>query len=77
MADTIQRGWAPVSIVARQYLGIAPDVLTAAIKAGELAAYEKPITRGRKPGTDSRHHYFVSLADVDVWIRGYWTPANK
>ena len=72
----IQREWMPYATAAKFYLGIAPDVLLGAIKRNELAAYEKPLTRGRKPGAATEHHsYFVSISDVDKWIRTYWQPA--
>lgn len=66
----------PFSMVAKHYLGISPDILLGAIKAGELPAYEKPITRGRKPGASREYHsYFVCLPDVDEYIRTHWARA--
>lgn len=74
--EQIQRGWMPYAIAAREYLGIDKSILLGAILRGELAAYEKPLTRGRKPGATREHHsYFVCLADVDEWVRTYWAPA--
>ena len=67
----------PYRMAARQYLGISEDVLLGAMKRHELKAYEKPVTRGRTttdPGKQ-RTRYFVSLVDVDEWIRTYWEPA--
>ena len=78
MADPIRREWMPYSTAAKQYLGVAPDMLLAAIKAGELPAYDKPLTRERKPNaTERRCSHFVSLTDVDEWIRAYWPRAFK
>ena len=75
-ADTIQRGWMPYSQAAKFYLGISPDVLLGAIKRHELKAYEKPLTRGRKVGAKTVHHYyFVCLEDIDTYIRTYWPEA--
>lgn len=72
----IQRGWCPYATAARQYLGISEDILLGAIKAHKLKAYEKPITRGRKPGATREHHsYWVNLADVDEYIRTEWPEA--
>ena len=75
MAEPIQRGWMPYTIAARSYLGVSPDILLRAIKASELPAYEKPLTRGRKAGAQTEHHsYFVCLEDVDAYIRSHWQP---
>ena len=78
MADryVIPRGWFPYTKVAEEYLGVAPSLLLGAIRRGELRAFIKPPTRGRKEGTTTqRNVYFVCLADVDEWIRTYWQPA--
>lgn len=74
MGDAVcNRGWMPYALAAREYLGISPDVLRAAINAGDLPAYEKPLTRGRKAGATREHHsYFVCLADIDDYIRCNW-----
>lgn len=72
----IQRLWMPYAMAAQFYLGVSPDLLLGAIKRGELPAYEKPLTRGRRPGAKTEHHsYWVFLPDVDEWIRKFWTPA--
>lgn len=72
-APTVQQLWMPYAQAARQYLGISEDVLRAAINAGQLAAYEKPLTCGRKPGAARENHsYFVYLPDVDEYIRNHW-----
>lgn len=74
--QTIPRGWCPYVTAARQYLGISEDILLGAIKRHELRAFEKPLTRGRKPGAASEHHsYWVCLTDVDEYIRTYWPEA--
>ena len=74
--NSIARGWMPYAIAARDYLGISPDILLGAIKRGELPAYEKPLTRGRKSGASKQHHsYFVCPADVDAYIRAHWARA--
>lgn len=74
--QTIPRQWWPYAIVAQQYLGVSPDILLGAIKRGELPAYEKPLTRGRKEGATREHHsYFVCLSDVDAYIRKHWPQA--
>ena len=70
------RGWMPYALAARDYLGISPDILLGAIKRGELTAYEKPLTRGRKQDAKREHHsYFVRLSDVDAYICTYWSRA--
>ena len=72
-----ERRWMPYSQAARDYLGISPDVLRGAINSGELPAYEKPITRGRKPDACRQNHsYFVNLTDVDNYIREHWAEAT-
>lgn len=74
--QTIPRGWCPYATAASQYLGISPDILLAAIKAHKLKAYEKPITRGRKPDAKREYHsYWVNLSDVDAYIRSEWPEA--
>lgn len=65
----IPRGWFPYSQVAKEYLGIDPRPLLAAIKAGELPAYRKPVS---KDSTGKQFSWFVCLEDVDEWIRTYW-----
>lgn len=75
MSD-VRRMWMPPAQAAKLYLGISPEILTGAIKRGELPAYEKPLTRGRKEGAATEHHYyFVNLDDVDEWIRAWWPRA--
>lgn len=77
MADSqpIPRGWFSYVKVAKEYLGVSPDILLRAIKRGELKAYVKPLTRGRKEGaTHERNVVMVCLADVDEWIRTFWQP---
>jgi hypothetical protein len=64
----------PYAKAAKEYVGVDKSVLLAGIKRKELKAYEKPLTKGRTEGaTRENHSYFVSLADVDEWIRNYWT----
>ena len=72
----IPRGWFPYAKVAKEYLGISPDILLGAIKRGDLPAYRKPVTRGHREDA-KRHNYrwFVCLSDVDEWIRAYWQRA--
>lgn len=73
--EIIPKLWIPYSKVAKDYLGISPSVLLAAIRTGELKAYRKPLTRGHRP--DAKRHnysYFVCLKDVDEWIRTFWQP---
>ena len=73
----IDRLWAPYTVVARDYLGISPDILRGAIARGELAAYEKPLTRGRKPSSAKENHiWLVYLPDVDEYIRTCWALAK-
>ena len=72
--QSVQRKWMPYTTAARQYLGVSEDILLGAIKRGELPAFEKPITRGRTGTTRQNHSYFVSLADVDEYIRAHWAP---
>ena len=74
-SEPIPRGWAPYKTVAREYLHVSEDILLGAIKRGKLRAYEKPLTRGRKPGASRENHsYFVCLSDVDEYIRSEWQP---
>ena len=69
----IQRGWFPYTKVAREYLGVSPDLLLGAIRRRELPAYIKPTTRGRTADAASqRNYYYVCLSDVDSWIRTFW-----
>lgn len=42
-APAIERGWITVSMAAK-YAGLSADTLRRAIWAGELEAYEKPVT---------------------------------
>ena len=73
----MRRGWVPYRIAARQYLGVSEDLLLGAMKRHELKAFKKPITRKRTTNNPAkqRTRYFVSLEDVDEWIRTYWEPA--
>ena len=73
----VQRAWMPYAQAAKFYVGIDRSVLLGAIKRHELKAYEKPTTRGRTTNDPSKRRvsYFVSLEDVDAWIRTYWKPA--
>ena len=73
-SDPVGPGWLPYQTVARCYLHVAPDLVRGAIERGELEAHEKPCTR-RDPGTLSGRLY-VSLCDVDEWVRVYW-PAYE
>ena len=72
---TIARGWWPYTRVAKDYLHVSPDLLRDAIFAGELPAYQKPITRGRKDS--KRPVVFVYIPDVDEWIRSTWAPVTR
>jgi hypothetical protein len=68
----------PYAKAAREYLGVSPDILLGAIRRNELPAYEKPLTRGRKPGAKCEHHsYFVNLNDVDAYIRTHWATPER
>ena len=73
----VQRLWMPYREAARLYVGVDGELLLAAIKAGELEAYEKPRTRVRKPRPDAKeyHSFFVFLPDVDAYIKAHWRPA--
>ncbi len=74
--QAIRRGWFPYAMVAKYYLGVSPIVLLKAIKDGELKAYKKPLTRGRREGsTSERCSIFCCLEDVDEYIRTHWEPA--
>ena len=76
--QAIQREWVPYRTAAREYIGISDDGLRAAINAHELPAYEKPLTRGRKKGaTRENHSYYVSLEDVNKWIRTHWPQPER
>ncbi|MBQ2680610.1 MAG: hypothetical protein IJF97_01590 [Eggerthellaceae bacterium] len=73
----IQQTWMPYSRAAQEYLGVSPDLLRQAINSGELAAYEKPLTRGRTGTTRENHSYFVNLEDVDAYIRAHWKMPER
>ena len=74
---TIERGWMPYTLAAREYVGIDPSVFLGAMKRKELKGYKKPITKGRTNTDPSkqRDQYFVCPSDVDDYIRTYWEPA--
>ena len=77
-APPCERRWMPYAQAAKYYLGVSSDILLGAIKRGELPAYEKPLTRGRKPGAKREHHsYFVNLTDVDEYIRKHWSTPER
>ncbi|MCH4181349.1 MAG: helix-turn-helix domain-containing protein [Atopobiaceae bacterium] len=61
------RGWHSLA-GAGVYTNLSPEDIRRAINSGELAAYEKPLTYGRKPG--ARKHVFVRIksADLDMWL---------
>ena len=66
----------PYAQAAKYYVGVDKDVLLRAIKAHELPAYEKPLTRAQTPEWARSHRsYFVFLPDVDEYIRTHWQPA--
>lgn len=71
--STLQRGWWPVTRVAKDYLHVSPNILRDAINAGTLPAYCKPITKGRKDS--DRPVVLVSLDDVDALVRS-WPRAS-
>ena len=76
--NTCEREWMPINQMAHSYVGIAPSLLRAAINAGQLDAYEKPLTRGLKEGAKRQNHsYFVCREDVNKWIRTYWKKAVR
>lgn len=68
--------WMSLSEAGR-YANINPDILRGAIIAGELDAYEKPVTHSRKPGA-SRRNALIRLcrSDVDAYIRKHWRKAD-
>lgn len=72
---TMGRGWWPYTRVAKDYLHVSPDLLRDAIYSGALPAYQKPITRGRKDS--NRPIVFVSIEDVDEWIRSTWVRVTR
>ena len=74
--DVVERGW--LSLVdAGHYANISPEVLRAAIVAGELRAYEKPVSRGRKEGAARRNVLLrIHREDIDRYIRDYWPIAD-
>ena len=77
-AAACERRWMPYAQAAKNYIGVSPDILLGAIKRGELPAYEKPLTRGRKEGAKREHHsYFVNLSDVDAYIRTHWATPER
>jgi hypothetical protein len=75
--NTCEREWMPIDQMAHSFVGVAPDLLRAAINAGELDAYEKPITRKRTGTTRENHSYFVCREDVSKWIRTHWKKAVR
>lgn len=72
---TLSRGWWPYTRVAKDYLHISPDLVREAIHSGDLPAYQKPITRGRKDS--ARHIVLVCLDDADDWIRSKWPRVTR
>lgn len=72
--DPVGAGWLPYGTVARCYLHVAPELVRGGIERGELEAHETP-RAGRGGGRPSGRLY-VSLADVDAWVRAYW-PAYE
>ena len=66
---TLERGWWPLSRVAKEYLHVNPNMLRGAINEGALKAYAKPITTGRKDS--KRPIVLVHLDDVDAWVRSW------
>lgn len=56
---------------AARYIGVSPDLIVRGLNAGEIIAYEKPITRGR---TGKRHNVLLKFSreDLDTWVRTYW-----
>ena len=68
--DPVGPGWLPYGTAARCYLHVAPELVRGGIERGELPAYAKPCTR-RDTGEPSGRLY-VSLADVDEWVRRCW-----
>lgn len=72
-AKEVPRGWFSVSEAAA-YVGVSQDLVREAIAQERLPAYEKPLTRGRKPGaTRENRFYKVAREDVDAWVRS-WVP---
>lgn len=64
-------------VEAGHYANVSPDVLKGAIIAGELDAYEKPVTRGRREGATRRNVMLrVSRKDIDRYIRSHWRKAD-
>lgn len=75
-AHTDEREWMGLT-EAGHYANISPDVLRGAIIAGELDAYEKPVTRCRRAGATRRNVMLrVSRQDVDRYIRSHWRKAD-
>lgn len=71
-----EREWMSISEAGR-YANIGSDVLRGAIEAGELDAYEKPVTRGRRQGACRRNVLLrISKSDVDRYIRTHWRKAD-
>lgn len=68
--DPVGPGWLPYGTAARRYLHVAPELLRGGIERGELEAHEKPCTRRDRAGGSGR--LYVSLSDVDEWVRAYW-----
>lgn len=76
MSEPVTRMWMPYAQAANQYLGIHRQYLLAAIKAGELPAYEKPRRDVPESSAKKEYHcYFVNLSDVDEYIRTHWQRA--
>ena len=72
--DPVWPGWLPYGTAARCYLHVAPELVRGGIERGELEAHEKPCTRRDRAGGSGR--LYVSLSDVDEWVRRCW-PADK
>ncbi len=77
-APTIERGWITVSMAAK-YAGLSADTLRRAIWAGELEAYEKPVTYPERRTKDERrrHIHWITKRDfVDAWLMSQPTPKD-
>lgn len=62
---------------AAKYAHISREVIRGAIIAGQLDAYEKPVSRGRSACAERKNVLLrISKSDVDRWIRRSWRKAD-
>ena len=67
--------WMDLSAAAK-YAHISREVIRGAIIAGQLDAYEKPVSRGRAGTRRQNVLLRISKSDLDRYIRKHWRKAD-